>query len=116
MGAARASTAGHWELAFSAMSEVHTAHTTGHGTSGFLFLAASFGMIPFFSLFFASFTSHQTPFTHPVGVALHSMFNTAAASLSTAWPRGQCKACQPPPFFNKAKCIGHTRLFLKLET
>ena len=96
MGAARASTAGHWELAFSAMSEAQTACTIGRGMMGFAFLTASFGTIPFFSLFLASFTSHQTPFTHPVGVALHNMFNTAAASLSTTWPWGQCKACQLP--------------------
>jgi hypothetical protein len=118
MGAARASTAGHLPPAFSDLSETQTAYTTGHVTSGFLLLTASLGTspLPFSSLLFTSFTHHQTPFTHPVGVVFHSMFNTAAASLSTGWPRGQCKACQPPPFFSKTKCIGHTRLFLKLET
>jgi hypothetical protein len=37
MGAARASTAGHWELAFSAMSEAKTACTIGRGMMGFAF-------------------------------------------------------------------------------
>jgi hypothetical protein len=116
MGAARASTAGHWELAFSAMSEAKTACTIGRGMMGFVFLTASLGTTFFLSLFLVSFTSHQTLFTHPVGVAFHNMLKTAAASLSTAWPRGQLSTCQPPPFFSKTKCIGQTLLFLKLET
>jgi hypothetical protein len=85
MGAARASTAGHLSPAFNAMSEAQTAYATGHGTSGFLFFARSLGAspLPFSSLFFVSLRSNHTPFTHPVGVVLHNMFITAAASLST---------------------------------
>jgi len=43
MGAARAITAGHLSPAFSAMSEVQTAYSTGRGMMGFVFLTASFG-------------------------------------------------------------------------
>jgi hypothetical protein len=53
MGAARASTAGHWELAFNAMSEAQMAYAAGRGAMGFAFFTASFGTIPFFSLFLA---------------------------------------------------------------
>ena len=118
MGAARASTTGHWGLAFSALSEVETAYATGHGTSGFLFFARSLGTspLPFSSLFFVSFRSNHIPFTHPVGVVLHNMLKTAATSLSTTWPWGQCSTCQSPPFFNKAKWIGHTLLLRYGET
>jgi hypothetical protein len=94
MGAARASTAGHWGLAFNDLSEAQTACIMGRGMMGFAFPTASLGTIPFPSLFLTSFTSHHTAFTTPSGVIFHSMFNAAAASLSTTWPRGQCKACQ----------------------
>jgi len=78
MGAARASTTGHWGLALSAMSEAQMACTIGRGTMAFAFPRASFGTTPFPSLFLTSFTSHQTPFTHPAGVTLHSMLRTTA--------------------------------------
>jgi hypothetical protein len=78
MGAARASTTGHWGVAFSAMNEAQTACAIGRGTMGFAFPRASFGTTPFPSLFLTSFTSHQTPFTHPAGVTLHSMLRTIA--------------------------------------
>ena len=118
MGAARASTAGHWGLAFSDLSEAQTAHTTGHVTSGFLLLTASLGTspLPFSSLLFTFFRSHQNVFTHPVGVVFHSMFNTAVASLSTGCPWMQCKVCQPLPFFSKEKWMGHTLLLRYGET
>ncbi|MCI4464494.1 MAG: hypothetical protein JHC22_01695, partial [Thermoproteus sp.] len=96
MEAARASIAGHLLLALRALSEAHVARTTGHGTSGFFLFASSFGTSPLSlsSLLFTSLRSHHTPFTHPVGVVFHSTFNTAAASLSTAWPCGQRSRCQ----------------------
>jgi hypothetical protein len=85
MGAARASTAGHSWLTFSTLSEAQTARTTGHVTSGFLLLTASLGTspLPFSSLLFTFFRSHQTPLAVPAGVTFHNMLKTAATSLST---------------------------------
>jgi len=50
---------------------------------GFAFPTASLDTILFFSFFLASFTSYHTALAAPSGVIFHSMFNTAAASLST---------------------------------
>jgi hypothetical protein len=85
MEAARASTAGHLSPAFSALSEIHTAYTTGHGifTSGvFLFVSPS-GTSSSLSSFIPLRLLHHTPRVTPSGVIFHNMFNTAAASQST---------------------------------
>jgi len=116
MGAARASTAGHWGLAFNDLSEAQTACTIGRGMMGFAFFTTSLGTTFFLSLFLVSFMSHQMPFTHPVGVTLHNMFNTAATSLSTTWPWGQCKVRQPPLSLKSAKWMRQTLLLRYSET
>jgi len=110
MGAARASTAGHLSPAFSVLSEAQTACIMGRGMMRFVFLTASFGTIPFFSLYLASFTSHHTALATPSGVIFHNMFNTAAIPLSTTWPCGQRSTYQSPPSSSLAKWIGHTLL------
>jgi hypothetical protein len=90
MGAARASTAGHWELAFSALSETQTAYATGHGTSGFLLITASLGMSPlsFFSLFLTSFHDPNKVVAYLLGTGVAHVENRNGELYIV--PRAKC--------------------------